>query len=129
VGVNVAPIIPGLTDSEVPAILKAAAKAGASFAGHTIVSLPHAVKEIFEKWLEEHFPDRKQKVLHRIRGVRDGALNDPRFGSRMSGEGVYADQISALFELSRKKAGLPPDHPALSAEAFRVPPGPQLMLF
>src|SRR5689334_9415619 len=96
-GVNVAPIIPGLTDSEVPAILKAAAKAGASFAGHTIVRLPYAVKDLFEKWLSDHFPARKEKVLHRIRGVRDGALNDPNFGSRMSGKGVYAEQISALF--------------------------------
>jgi DNA repair photolyase len=129
VGVNVAPIIPGLTDSEVPAILKAAANAGASFAGHTIVRLPYAVKDLFEQWLGDHFPARKEKVLNRIRGVRDGALNDPRFGSRMSGEGVYAEQISALFELSRKKAKLPSDPPRLSAADFRVPPGPQLTLF
>ncbi len=129
VGVNVAPIIPGLTDAEVPAILKAAAAAGAAFAGHTVLRLPYAVKEIFEKWLEDHFPDRKKKVLHRVQDVRGGALNDPRFGSRMSGEGIYAEQISALFELSRKKAGLTEDSPELSAAAFRVPPGPQLTLF
>ncbi|MBI3858196.1 MAG: PA0069 family radical SAM protein [Planctomycetes bacterium] len=128
-GVNVAPIIPGLTDSEVPAILKAAAAAGARFAGHTVVRLPHAVKGLFEQWLADHFPARKEKVLHRIRGVRDGALNDARFGSRMSGEGVYAEQISALFELSRKKAKLPAEPPTLSTAAFRVPPGPQLTLF
>jgi len=128
-GVNVAPIIPGLTDSEVPAILKAAAKAGAAFAGHTIVRLPYAVKELFSQWLTDHYPDRKEKVLHRIRGVRDGDLNDPRFGSRMSGEGVYAEQIGALFELSRKKAAIPDDRAQLSAAAFRLPPGPQLMLF
>jgi DNA repair photolyase len=129
VGVNVAPIIPGLTDAEVPAILKAAAAAGASFAGHTVLRLPYAVKEIFEKWLDDHFPDRKKKVLHRVQDVRGGALNDPRFGSRMSGEGEYAKQISALFELSKKKAGLTEDSPELSAAAFRVPPGPQLTLF
>ena len=128
-GVNIAPIIPGLTDSEVPAILKAAANAGASFAGHTIVRLPYAVKDLFEQWLTDHFPARKDKVLHRIRGVRDGALNDPRYGSRMSGQGVYAEQISALFELSRKKAKLPGGHPELSAASFRLPPGPQLTLF
>jgi DNA repair photolyase len=128
-GVNVGPVIPGLTDSEVPAILKAAAKAGASFAGHAIVRLPHAVKDLFEKWLEDHYPQRKEKVLHRIRGVRDGALNDPRFVSRMAGEGVYAEQISALFELSRKKSKLAPQPPGLSAAEFRVPPGPQLTLF
>jgi DNA repair photolyase len=128
-GVNVAPIIPGLTDSELPAILSAAARAGAAFAGHTIVRLPYAVKELFSKWLEEHFPDRKAKVLHRIRGVRDGRLSDPRFGSRMSGEGAYAEQITALFELSRRKAGIPPGPAAMSAAAFRIPPGPQLTLF
>jgi DNA repair photolyase len=128
-GVNVAPIIPGLTDSEIPAILKAAAKAGASFAGHTIVRLPYSVKDIFEQWLADHFPARREKVLHRIRGVREGALNDPRFGSRMSGQGVYAEQITALFELSRKKAKLPAAPPDLSAASFRLPPGPQLTLF
>ena len=129
VGVNVAPIIPGLTDSEIPAILKAAAKAGASFAGHTVVRLPYAVKDLFSRWLEDHFPDRKEKVLNRIHGVRDGKLNDPRFGSRMTGEGVYAEQIDGLFRLSRKKAGIAESHPALSAASFRLPPGPQLTLF
>jgi DNA repair photolyase len=129
VGVNVAPVIPGLTDAEIPAILKAAAKAGASFAGYSVVRLPHAVKELFSEWLEQHYPDRKSKVLNRIRGVRDGGLNDPKFGSRMSGEGVYAEQIGALFELSRKKAKLPAKRPELSAAAFRLPPGPQLTLF
>ncbi|HLY11605.1 MAG TPA: PA0069 family radical SAM protein [Planctomycetota bacterium] len=128
-GVNVAPIIPGLTDSEVPAILKAAATAGASFAGHTIVRLPYSVKELFAQWLADHVPDRKEKVLNRIRGVRDGGLNDPRYGSRMSGEGAYAEQITALFELSRKKAGIPAGRAELSAAAFRLPPGPQLTLF
>ncbi len=87
------------------------------------------MKDLFEQWLEDRFPARKEKVLHRIRGVRDGSLNDPRFGSRMSGEGVYAEQITALFELSRKKAKLPEQRPALSAAAFRLPPGPQLTLF
>lgn len=128
-GVNVAPIIPGLTDSEVPAILAAAARAGASFAGHTLLRLPYAVKDLFSQWLADHFPARREKVLHRIRGVRGGGLNDPRFGSRMSGEGVYAEQISALFELSRKKAGIARGRAELSAAAFRRPPGPQLTLF
>jgi DNA repair photolyase len=129
VGVNVAPVIPGLTDHEIPAILKAARKAGATFAGHVVVRLPHAVKDLFETWLGQHFPDRKEKVLHRVREVRDGALNDPRFGSRMAGRGPYADQIHALFRLSAKKAGFPDVHPELSTAAFRHPPGPQLTLF
>jgi len=128
-GVNVAPVIPGLTDSEIPAILNAAAKAGAAFAGHTVLRLPHGVRDLFSEWLADHYPGRREKVLHRIRGVRGGGLNDPRFGSRMSGEGAYAEQISALFELSRKKAGIPPGRRELSTAAFRLPPGPQLTLF
>jgi DNA repair photolyase len=112
-----------------PAILKAAASAGASFAGFGVVRLPHAVKEIFEAWLREREPLKAEKVLHRIREVRGGRLNDPRFGSRMSGEGVYAEQVGALFELARKKAGIPAEGPELSTASFRVPPGPQLTLF
>lgn len=129
VGVNVAPIVPGLTDHEVPAILKAAAGAGATFAGHIVLRLPHAVKDLFEAWLSQHFPDRREKVLNRIREVRGGELNDPKFGSRMSGTGVYADQIHELFRLSCRKAGIAGDHPELSTAAFRIPPGPQLTLF
>ena len=128
-GVSLAPVIPGLTDSEIPALLRAAAGAGASFAGHSILRLPHSVKELFSQWLTDHAPERKGKVLHRIREVRGGALNDPRFGSRMGGEGPYARQIGELFELFRKKSGLSGTPPPLSAEAFRVPPGPQLTLF
>ncbi len=129
VGVNVAPVIPGLTDPEIPAILRAAAKAGARFAGHTVLRLPHAVKELFEDWLARNFPDRKDKVLRRVRELRGGALNDPRFGSRMKGEGVWADQLHALFKLGCRKAGIGPCFPELSTAAFRVPPGPQLTLF
>jgi DNA repair photolyase len=128
-GVNVAPVIPGLTDHEIPAILKAAAAAGASFAGCALLRLPLAVKEIFEAWLREHAPGKAEKVLHRIRGVRSGRLNDPRFGSRMSGEGAYAEQVAALFELARKKTGLAKEPPELSTASFRLPPGPQLTLF
>jgi DNA repair photolyase len=129
VGVNVAPIIPGLTDAEIPAILKAAKKAGASFAGHTLLRLPLGVKEIFSRWLDEHAPERKSKVLNRVLETRGGRLNDPRFGLRMTGEGVYAEQIDALFKLARRKAGLADDGPDLSTASFRVPPGPQLTLF
>ena len=129
VGVNVAPVVPGLTDHELPAILKAAAEAGATFAGHVVLRLPHAVKDLFEAWLARHFPDRREKVLHRIREVRGGGLNDPSFGSRMEGRGAYAEQIHSLFRLGCRKAGLAVDVPGLSTAAFRVPPGPQLTLF
>ena len=87
VGVMVAPVIPGLTEHEMPAILKAAAEAGARCAGYTIVRLPMEVSALFQDWLEHHFPGRKEKVLERIRAMHDGRLNDSRFGVRMSGEG------------------------------------------
>jgi len=127
VGVNVAPIIPGLNDQEVPAILKAAREAGAGHAGFTIVRLPYAVAPLFEQWLTHHRPEAKEKVLHRIREVRGGKLNDPNFYSRMRGEGPYAQQIRDLFVISRRKAGYPENGPPLSAAHFRRPPGPQLM--
>src|SRR5713101_5248365 len=85
VGVMVAPVIPGLTDHEVSAILQAAAQAGAQFAGHTIVRLPHSVSDLFTQWLEAHYPERKNKVLNRIRALRLGTLNDPRWHTRMRG--------------------------------------------
>ena len=90
VGYLQAPMIPGLTDSEAPAIAQAAVKAGASFAGYVALRLPFAVKSLFEQWLEQHFPDRKEKVLNRIRAIRGGKLNDPNFKSRMKGEGIFA---------------------------------------
>lgn len=128
VGVMVAPIIPGLTDHEVPAILRACAAAGAQFAGYTVVRLPYAVAPLFERWLEEHFPERKEKVLGRIRHLRGGErLNDPRFKSRMRGEGIFAEQIRALFNLGCKRAGMGA-RPGLSTEAFRRP-HEQLALF
>jgi DNA repair photolyase len=129
VGVNVAPIIPGLTDNEVPAILAAAAKAGARYAGYTIVRLPHGVADLFSAWLDRVAPDAKNKILHRIQSMRDGKLNDSRFGTRMIGEGVFAEQIGQMFELGRRRNGLDQDHPQLSVAAFRSPHGRQLSLF
>ncbi len=129
VGVLAGPVLPGLTESELPKILSAAAGAGAGFARYTVLRLPHAVKELFSEWLERHYPDRKQKVLNRVRGMRGGKLNDPEFGSRMRGRGVFADQISALFHTASRRAGIPGGGPELSAGNFRRPPGPQLELF
>lgn len=119
VGVMVAPIIPGLTDHEVPKILEACARAGAQFAGYTIVRLPWAIAPLFEHWLDEHFPERKEKILGRIRSIRGGGrLNDPRWKSRIVGEGVFADQIASLFEVSCRRAGIGA-RPQLSTAAFR----------
>jgi len=129
VGVNVAPVIPGLTEPEIPALVSAAAEAGAIEVSYTVLRLPHAVAPLFERWLETHLPNRKDKVLNRIRAMRGGKLNDPRFGSRMRGEGIYAREIHTMFELARKRAGLEPPRRELSTRAFRRPPGPQLTLF
>jgi DNA repair photolyase len=126
VGVLVAPVIPGLTDHEIPAILAAAAEHGAKSASYVNLRLPYAVAPLFEEWLVQHFPDRKEKVLNRIRSLRSGKLNDPRFGTRMTGEGLFAEQISQLFEVARRKAGLDEHGPDLSTSAFRRPARPQL---
>lgn len=129
VGVNVAPVIPGLTDHEIPAILKAAAEAGATSAGYTVVRLPHAVAPLFEKWLETHFPDRKNKVLNRLRSMHSGKLYDAQWGKRFCGEGVFAEQIAQMFQIARRKAGIRDEAVEISTAAFRRPEGDQLVLF
>ncbi len=130
VGINLAPVVPGLTDHELPRILEAAAEAGASRAGYLVLRLPYGVKNLFENWLEGHFPDRKEKVLGRLRSLRSGRLNDPRFGKRHRGEGPFAAQIANLFRITCRRLGLNRDALHLSTEAFRRRPrGVQLRLF
>jgi DNA repair photolyase len=131
VGVMVAPVVPGLTDHEIPAILKSAANAGACFAGYVPVRLPFAVKDMFEQWLEQHFPDRKKKVLGRIRDIRGGKLNDSNFHTRMSGEGPIAEQLSQMFDIAKRRVGITAELPPLSKDLFRRPlqPNEQLGLF
>jgi DNA repair photolyase len=128
VGVLVAPVIPALNDHEIPCVLAAAKAAGAGWAATEILRLPLTVAPIFEGWLERNVPGKKEKVLNRIRAMRGGKLNDPRFGSRMRGEGIFAEQISQMFHVARRKVGLGDDDPALSIAAFRRPEGPQLGL-
>ncbi len=127
VGVLMAPVIPGLTDHEMPKLLEAAAQAGAQTAGFVPLRLPYAVKDLFAQWLEQHMPDRKERVLNQIRAMRGGRLNDPNFGSRMRGQGVFARQLSDLFAVSRKRLGLNRKF-ELSTAAFRRPGGSQLAL-
>jgi DNA repair photolyase len=129
VTVLVAPVIPGLTDHEIPAILKAAAEAGASSAGFTVLRLPHAVAPLFEKWLETHFPERKEKVLNQLRAMRGGKLYDAQWGKRMCGEGIFAEQIEQMFAVARRTAGIPNEGGELSTAAFRRAGGEQLSLF
>lgn len=129
VGYLQAPMIPALTDSEAPAIAQAAAKAGASFAGYVPLRLPFVVKSLFESWLEQHYPDKKTKVLNRIRAIRGGKLNDPKFSSRMEGEGIFAEQMAKLFRVACKKAGIQNKRPCLSTDHFRRRSNDQLVLF
>jgi len=129
VGYLQAPMIPGLTDAEAPAIALAAKKAGATFSGYVALRLPFAVKDLFEQWLQQHYPDRKEKILHRVREIRGGKLNDAHFTSRMRGEGIYAEQMAKLFELARKKSGITARWPKLTTEHFRQPGKDQLSLF
>ncbi|MCG3119485.1 MAG: hypothetical protein ALAOOOJD_01894 [bacterium] len=118
-GVNVAPLIPGLTDHELPAILAAAAARGASGAGFIMLRLPHAVKELFSTWLQQHYPDRVKKVLHAIQEMRGGHLNDPRFGSRFRGDGERVEAIQQLFDMTCKKLGLNEKRRHLTTRYFR----------
>jgi DNA repair photolyase len=128
-GVMVAPMIPGLTDHEIPSIVEAARSAGAAYAGYILVRLPHTVAPLFVKWLSDHLPDHKDKVLGRIRSIRGGKLSDPRFGTRQRGTGVFADQMSDMFRLACKKVGILGRRPDLSTASFRRPSKGQLSLF
>jgi DNA repair photolyase len=128
VGILMAPIIPGLTDEEIPSLLKAVADAGAKFADYVMLRLPYAVAPLFEQWLAAHFPARKENILERIRSVRGGKLYDSRYGIRLRGAGIFADQIEQLFRVSRQKAKIPAERCELSAASFRRPSGDQLLL-
>ncbi len=129
VGVMVAPVIPGLTDHEIPNIVAAAAEAGAKFAGSVTLRLPFAVAPLFEQWLATHFPDRKEKVLNRLRSLRGGKLYAAQFGKRMTGEGIFAEQIEQMFNVACRRAGIANNHIQLSTKSFRCPGGRQLGLF
>ncbi|MDX2166456.1 MAG: PA0069 family radical SAM protein [Deltaproteobacteria bacterium] len=128
VGVMVAPVIPGLNDHEIPAILDRAAAAGARTASWTLVRLASPLDQLFVDWLEKHYPERALRVLGRLRSCRGGALSDSRHGHRMRGEGEYAAQIRALFTLAARRRGLDRPLPPLSTAAFRRPGGTQLAL-
>ena len=126
-----APIIPGITDTEIPAILQAAKEAGAQAASHVMLRLPLNVAPIFIEWLKTHRPKAAKRVLSLIREMRGGKLNDSRWGSRMSGSGSYAEGIHATFDLFAQKYGLDKPWPELDCTQFRPPklPGGQLNLF
>jgi DNA repair photolyase len=108
VAVNVAPIIPGLTDHELEQILSEAVDAGAMAARYILLRLPLEVKDLFDEWLTAHYPDRRSKVLSLIRSARGGKLNDANFGSRMAGAGAYAEIIRDRFRKARTRLKLDP---------------------
>ena len=127
-GVLVAPIIPAINDHEIPKII-AAAEAGATSAGYVILRLPHAVAPMFEEWLDQHFPDRKDKVLNQLRSMRGGELYESQFGRRMTGSGIHAEKIMQMFEIAVRRAKLNGRRHELSTANFRCPQGDQLDLF
>jgi len=118
-GVLVAPVVPGLTDHEVPAILAAAAEAGARYAGTILLRLPHGVKDLFGEWLEAHAPQRKEKVLSRLRAMRGGKLYESDFEVRGRGRGPFADELRTLFSLACKRHALATHAPPLETANFR----------
>lgn len=129
VRVLVAPVIPGITDHEIPSILQAAADAGAEGASYIMLRLPHAVAPLFERWLEQHYPARKEKVMSRIRDIRQGGLNESGFGARMRGHGVFAAQVRGLFRGALHRSGLAQAPFPLDANRFRRPGIDQLELW
>jgi DNA repair photolyase len=129
--VMTAPIIPGLNDSEMPAILAAAREAGALDAGYVLLKLPTTVRDVFTDWLRRTYPDRADRVENLIRSTRAGKMNDSKFGRRQVGTGHIADLISDTFDLWTKKLGFREDREPLNRDAF-IPPAPttgQLRLF
>jgi len=128
VGVNVAPIIPGLNDREIPAVLEAAKSAGAGDVGYTILRLPHGVKDVFAEWLKLNFPEKLERILGGVRAVRGGKLNVSEFGARMRGEGIFAEQIHQMFHVFRERLGFGARTRELRTEHFRRPGERQMML-
>lgn len=129
---NVAPVVPAITEHEMPSILEAVAEAGAASASYILLRLPAMVAPLFSDWLRTHFPDRREKVLRRVKSLRRGKLNESAFGERMKGHGPYARQIRSLFHVARERAGLarPDLLQRLSSASFRPPAGGgQLDLF
>lgn len=120
--VNIAPVIPGLTDEEIPAILKAASESGAKLAGRVMLRLPHSVKELFTDWLRREFPERSDKILNRIMELHGGKLYDSEFGTRLTGQGNWADAVKRIFETNCSKFNINKEKIPLATDLFRIPP-------
>lgn len=129
VNVMVAPIIPGLTDHEIPQVIKAVADKGALSAHYTIARLNGSIAEVFSDWVHKAFPERAEKILHQIADCHGGKLNDSRFGTRMSGEGKTAESIANLFRIARQKYMGDREMPEYNLTLFKRPGNGQMSLF
>ncbi|MDX1780239.1 MAG: PA0069 family radical SAM protein [Thalassovita sp.] len=131
VRIMTSPIVPGLSDHEIEALLQAGKAAGADAASWIMLRLPREVSPLFQQWLAEHFPDRAGRVMARLREMHGGKEYDPAWGRRMRGEGVHADMITKRFEIAAKRLGLDQGKPKLRCDLFQVPKraGDQLDLF
>jgi DNA repair photolyase len=129
-GVFVAPIIPFLNDKDMEAVLEAAAAAGARTASFTPLRLPWEVKDLFKNWLEQHYPLKAAHIMARIRDMRGGRENDPEFGSRMRGEGQFAELLRSRFSVACRRLGLNAEKRSeVETGKFRRPRAPQGSLF
>jgi DNA repair photolyase len=127
--VAMAPVVPAITDHEMEHIVEAAAEAGARGAFYIPVRLPYEVAPLFRAWLDEHYPDRAEKVMHIIQSMRSGRDNDPNWFSRMRGSGPWADLLETRFKRALRKYDLKNEKLALRTDLFRPPEGPQMRLF
>ena len=121
VGAMFAPVVPGLNDAEMEAVLKAAREAGATTAGYTLLRLPLEIKDLFREWLEAHEPNRAARVMALVRDCRGGRDYDPEWGRRMKGAGPFADTIARRFALARRRLGFDAASPALDTARFVKP--------
>ena len=121
VGVSVSPVIPFINEPELERILEAAREAGATSAFSIVLRLPWEVNPLFQQWLQQHFPDRAFRVMARVRDLRGGRDNDARFGSRMTGQGVWADLLRQRFHKACARLGLNRERTELDLTRFRRP--------
>ena len=123
-GVLCAPVVPFVNDEFLERILEQAHLAGAQYANYTVVRLPWEVRPIFEQWLQQHFPDRAERVLKRIEDLREGKRNDPRFGTRMRGTGIWADLLRQRYRATTRRLGLNTQRLVLDCGQFIAPARP-----
>lgn len=126
VGIFIAPVVPGLNDHEIPAVLRAAKAAGARYATYILLRLPHGVEELFFAWVREAYPTKADRIEANLRSLRGGRLNSTKFGERFTGKGILAEQIGQLYRACARREGLEPSPPELSVAHFRRAEAPQL---